>query len=142
MSSPRVPLIFGTMTIGEPGKNGVRNESSEAQEVLDIFFDAGFTALDTARGYGEGTTEKVSPEGLATATRVEQLVFPGALRIKPPQCYSRHQSGSPSTGRSLPGETSCYLQSISRHSQAQKGPHILSACTRPGDPFRGYSEGS
>ena len=61
MPSPRVPLIFGTMTVGEPGKNGVRNQNiGEAQEVIDTFLDAGHTALDTARMYGEGTTERVS----------------------------------------------------------------------------------
>lgn len=61
MSSPRVPLIFGTMTVGEPGKNGIRNQNlQEAQEIIDAFLDAGHTALDTARIYGEGTTEKVS----------------------------------------------------------------------------------
>ncbi|KAF9521128.1 hypothetical protein BS47DRAFT_1286200 [Hydnum rufescens UP504] len=76
MSSPRVPLIFGTMTIGEPGKNGVRNESSEAQEILDVFFDARFTALDTARMYGEGTTEKVLSElNLRNAT-IDTKVVP------------------------------------------------------------------
>jgi aryl-alcohol dehydrogenase-like predicted oxidoreductase len=61
MPSPRVPLVFGTMTIGEPGKNGIRNQDiEEAQGVIDTFLDAGYTALDTARIYGEGTTERVS----------------------------------------------------------------------------------
>ncbi|KAH7930820.1 Aldo/keto reductase [Leucogyrophana mollusca] len=56
----RVPLIFGTMTMGSPGKNGVRtSDQSSCQEILDVFFNYGHTELDTARGYGEGTTEQM-----------------------------------------------------------------------------------
>jgi aflatoxin B1 aldehyde reductase len=60
MSNTRVPLIFGTMTMGSPGKNGVRNSDlAECQEILDVFFSHGHSELDTARMYAEGTTEEV-----------------------------------------------------------------------------------
>ncbi|KAF9246558.1 NADP-dependent oxidoreductase domain-containing protein [Melanogaster broomeanus] len=56
----RIPLIFGTMTMGSPGKNGVRISDQKAcQEVIDIFLGHGHTELDTARVYGGGTTEQM-----------------------------------------------------------------------------------
>ncbi|KAH7913812.1 NADP-dependent oxidoreductase domain-containing protein [Hygrophoropsis aurantiaca] len=55
-----IPLLFGTMTFGFEGKNGVRTSSlTDCQEILDIFFNHGYTELDTARMYAEGTTEQV-----------------------------------------------------------------------------------
>lgn len=49
------------MTMGEPGKNGVRtSDLKECQEILDVFFSHGHKELDTARTYAEGTTEKAS----------------------------------------------------------------------------------
>jgi aflatoxin B1 aldehyde reductase len=46
----RVPLIFGTMIMGEAGKNGVRNSDlNECQTILDTFFSHGHTEIDTAR---------------------------------------------------------------------------------------------
>ncbi|KIJ69419.1 hypothetical protein HYDPIDRAFT_106025 [Hydnomerulius pinastri MD-312] len=48
------------MTMGSPGKNGVRTTDQKAcQEIIDIFLQHGHTELDTARGYGEGTTEQM-----------------------------------------------------------------------------------
>jgi aflatoxin B1 aldehyde reductase len=56
------------MTMGEPGKNGVRNhEEKDCQEILDVFFNHGHTELDTARMYAEGTTEAVSLDSVAHA---------------------------------------------------------------------------
>jgi aflatoxin B1 aldehyde reductase len=49
------------MTIGEKGKNGVRNhDPKECQEIIDTFVRYRHTELDTARMYAEGTTEPVS----------------------------------------------------------------------------------
>jgi aflatoxin B1 aldehyde reductase len=49
------------MTLGFEGKNGVRNPGlEEAQGVLNVFFNHGHTELDTARQYGEGTSEEVN----------------------------------------------------------------------------------
>jgi hypothetical protein len=62
MAKTRVPLLFGTMTIGDAGKNGVRNsDPKEVQDILDTYFSYGHTELDTARMYAEGTTEEVCP---------------------------------------------------------------------------------
>ena len=48
------------MTMGVAGKNGVRNSAlDECQGIFDVFFKHGHTELDTARMYGEGTTESV-----------------------------------------------------------------------------------
>lgn len=55
MGSTRIPLLFGTMTIGSSGKNGVRNsDQAECQEIIDNFLRFKHTELDTARLYGEG----------------------------------------------------------------------------------------
>jgi len=60
MPQPRIPLIFGTMTFGEPGKNGVRTGKLEdCQEILNTFFSHNQWELDTARVYANGTTESV-----------------------------------------------------------------------------------
>ncbi|PVG02311.1 Aldo/keto reductase [Serendipita vermifera] len=72
---PRVPLIFGTMTIGEPGKNGVRTDTLDgAQEILNVFFKHGGKEIDTARMYAEGTTEaclsKLDLHGATVDTKV------------------------------------------------------------------------
>lgn len=79
----RVPLIFGTMTIGDAGKDGVRtSDKDESQQILDVYFGQGHgTELDTARQYGEGTTEAylstLNLHGAALDTKVYP-VQPGA----------------------------------------------------------------
>jgi len=75
--SARVPLIFGTMTIGAEGKNGARNSAiDEAQTIIDTFLDAKYTELDTARMYAEGTTEEyLSKLNLRNAT-IDTKVYP------------------------------------------------------------------
>ncbi|QRW14588.1 aldo/keto reductase family protein [Ceratobasidium sp. AG-Ba] len=73
----RIPLIFGTMTMGAPGKNGVRNaELSECQEILDTFFSHGHTEIDTARMYAEGTTEEYLAQLELGDATVDTKVFP------------------------------------------------------------------
>lgn len=48
------------MTVGFPGKNGVRSSDlKECQEIMDTFFKHGHKELDTARMYAEGTTEQL-----------------------------------------------------------------------------------
>lgn len=48
------------MTLGFAGKSGIRvHDKGESQNILDIFFKYGYKELDTARMYGEGTTEQV-----------------------------------------------------------------------------------
>ncbi|KAF8682172.1 Aldo kereductase [Rhizoctonia solani] len=65
------------MTMGEPGKNGVRNSDlNECQTILDTFFSYGHTEIDTARMYAEGTTEShLSLLNLGAAT-VDTKVYP------------------------------------------------------------------
>lgn len=47
------------MTFGESGKNGVRiSDKKDCQEMIDTFLKYG-KEIDTARMYGEGTTEPV-----------------------------------------------------------------------------------
>ena len=47
------------MTMGYAGKNGVRtSDKQECQDILNTFFKYG-NEIDTARTYGEGTTEQV-----------------------------------------------------------------------------------
>ncbi|KZV91062.1 Aldo/keto reductase [Exidia glandulosa HHB12029] len=73
----RVPLIFGTMTIGEAGRNGVRNSSlEEAQQILDVFFSHGYRELDTARMYAEGTTEQYLPKLDLKGSSIDTKVYP------------------------------------------------------------------
>ena len=48
------------MTLGEPGKVGVRtSDLKDCQEILETFFKHGHKEIDTARIYAEGTTESV-----------------------------------------------------------------------------------
>ncbi|PCH38217.1 Aldo/keto reductase [Wolfiporia cocos MD-104 SS10] len=74
----RVPLIFGTMTLGEAGKNGVRtSDLGECQEILDVFFKPGHRELDTARMYAEGTTEPLLAKlQLPPNATVDTKVYP------------------------------------------------------------------
>ncbi|KAH7340945.1 Aldo/keto reductase [Rhizoctonia solani] len=83
----RIPLIFGTMTIGEAGKNGVRNSAlDECQGILDTFFSHGHTEIDTARMYAEGTTEvHLSRLNLGDAT-VDTKVYPVEPGWHSPEC--------------------------------------------------------
>ncbi|KAG9024461.1 hypothetical protein FRB95_011459 [Tulasnella sp. JGI-2019a] len=54
----RVPLLFGPGLFGQSGAPGVRTtDPAEAQHILDVFFAHGHNELDTARGYGGGTSE-------------------------------------------------------------------------------------
>lgn len=60
------------MTMGERGKNGVRNHNiEECQKIIDSFYAHGHKELDTARMYAEGTTEEVC----ANVSHHEYLFF-------------------------------------------------------------------
>ncbi|KAF8434122.1 NADP-dependent oxidoreductase domain-containing protein [Boletus edulis BED1] len=73
----RVPLLFGTMTFGFEGKNGVRTSSlTQCQEILDVFFTHGHTELDTARVYAEGTTEQILSELNLKDATIDTKVYP------------------------------------------------------------------
>ncbi|KAG8748661.1 hypothetical protein FRC10_000052 [Ceratobasidium sp. 414] len=67
------------MTIGAPGKDGVRSsELGECQSILDAFFCHGHTELDTARMYGQGTTEELGRRLMDTNQYLSQLKLGGA----------------------------------------------------------------
>ncbi|KAG8818234.1 hypothetical protein FRC19_010790 [Serendipita sp. 401] len=73
----RVPLIFGTMTFGHPGKNGVRTDTLEGcQEIVDVFTKHGGKEIDTARMYAEGTAEEVLSQLDLHGATVDTKVYP------------------------------------------------------------------
>ncbi|KAJ6502595.1 Aldo/keto reductase [Mycena sanguinolenta] len=89
MSQTRVPLLFGTMTMGAPGASAVRNsEPAECSEILSVFASHGHTEIDTARMYGGGTTETLLSKLDLGDSSIDTKVYPfkpgdhaaGALR--------------------------------------------------------------
>lgn len=55
-----LPAVFGAMTFGKAGIEGVRvSETKDAEAILDVFQAHGHKEVDTARIYGAGTTEPV-----------------------------------------------------------------------------------
>lgn len=61
MCSPtgKIPVVFGVMTIGKPGVDGVRvTDLSEANKMLDVFQAHQHNEIDTARLYGRGSSEE------------------------------------------------------------------------------------
>lgn len=54
-----LPVVFGAMTFGDPGLEGVRvTEVSGANAILDVFQSHGHVEIDTARMYGGGSSEE------------------------------------------------------------------------------------
>lgn len=48
------------MTMGAQGQGAVRTHKlEECQEIIDLFYKHGHRELDTARAYGNGSTEEV-----------------------------------------------------------------------------------
>ncbi|KAL1947780.1 hypothetical protein VTO73DRAFT_13504 [Trametes versicolor] len=77
MATTKIPLLFGTMTMGEAGKNGVRTaDLKECQEILDTFFSHGHKELDTARVYAEGTTEPLLAKLDLKGATIDTKVYP------------------------------------------------------------------
>ncbi|TFK54931.1 Aldo/keto reductase [Heliocybe sulcata] len=75
--APRVPLLFGTMTMGAPGKNGVRTaDLKECQDILDTYFKYGHRELDTARMYADGTTEDYLSKLDLKGSTIDTKVYP------------------------------------------------------------------
>nr|GAT45964.1 predicted protein [Mycena chlorophos] len=53
-------VVMGAMTFGEAGTNNVRvTDLKDIEAILDVFLSHGHRELDTARVYGDGTSEKV-----------------------------------------------------------------------------------
>ena len=61
MTSPQktsVNIVFGAMTFGKAGKEQVRtSDPKECAEILDVFQSHGHNEVDTARFYGQGSSE-------------------------------------------------------------------------------------
>ncbi|KAJ7470717.1 Aldo/keto reductase [Mycena latifolia] len=75
--STRVPLLFGTMTIGDEGASGVRNSDlTECNDILAVFSSYGHTEIDTARMYGGGTTEKLLSKLDLIDSSIDTKVYP------------------------------------------------------------------
>ncbi|KAI8654199.1 hypothetical protein LRP88_01776 [Fusarium phalaenopsidis] len=57
-STTSLPVVFGAMTIGSSGVDGIRvSDLTEANRMLDVFQLHGHSEVDTARLYGRGSTE-------------------------------------------------------------------------------------
>ncbi|KAI0046105.1 Aldo/keto reductase [Auriscalpium vulgare] len=74
----RIPLVLGGANFGEAGKTAVRvSEVAEAQKIIDAFLSK-YTELDTARLYGDGTSEgllgKVDIRGASIDTKIHPWV--------------------------------------------------------------------
>jgi len=75
----RVPLIFGTMTIGAAGKGAVRTtDPTVAQKILNVFFKHGYKELDTARNYGNGSTEEYLSKLDLQGSTIDTKVYPNS----------------------------------------------------------------
>ncbi|KAA1473816.1 Aldo/keto reductase [Dentipellis sp. KUC8613] len=73
----RISLILGTATIGTAGHTGVRvSDRVSTQRLLDSFFDAGYTEIDAARVYGDGTTEEALGEVDLRGGSVDTKIIP------------------------------------------------------------------
>ncbi|OCH92504.1 Aldo/keto reductase [Obba rivulosa] len=73
----RIPLILGTMTFGEEGKEGVRTpDLADCQRVVDVFVKYGYTEIDTGRTYAEGTAEAYLSNLDLKGAVVDTKVFP------------------------------------------------------------------
>ncbi|KAJ7097971.1 Aldo/keto reductase [Mycena belliarum] len=75
--STRVPLLFGTMTMGEEGVPSVRNsDPQECTDIFAVFAGHGHTEIDTARLYGGGTTEKLLSQLDLNKFSIDTKVYP------------------------------------------------------------------
>ncbi|KAI0064486.1 Aldo/keto reductase [Artomyces pyxidatus] len=75
--SARIPLIFGTGSLGAAGKNAVRvSEVATAQSLIDAYTKK-YAEMDSARLYGDGTTEPLLAQldlhGASVDTKVHPL---------------------------------------------------------------------
>lgn len=74
-AKPHIPLIYGTMGIGDEGTYGNRiHDKAAAQSIINTARENHVTELDTARAYCSGTTERwlqsLDTEGFTIDTKV------------------------------------------------------------------------
>lgn len=73
----RIPLILGTVAIANEGEFGSRiHDLGTAQKFIDVFKSHGHTELDTARLYGEGTTEEMLGKLNCSGLSIDSKCFP------------------------------------------------------------------
>ncbi|KAK6338636.1 hypothetical protein TWF696_009447 [Orbilia brochopaga] len=74
-------IVFGAMSFGKPGTETSRITTvEECTEIIDLFTSRGYTELDTARIYGEGTSEELLGElnWQARGITMETKLYPSA----------------------------------------------------------------
>ncbi|KAK9491677.1 NADP-dependent oxidoreductase domain-containing protein [Lipomyces doorenjongii] len=78
-----VNVVFGAMTIGKPGLEGIRvNTLEDTAAILDVFVQHGHTEVDTARAYGQGSSEEYlgNIEWQKRGLRMDTKLYPTASR--------------------------------------------------------------
>ncbi|EJU05758.1 Aldo/keto reductase [Dacryopinax primogenitus] len=80
MVHSRVPLLFGTASIGAPGQAAVRvSDLDTAQKMLHVFLlKYNYRELDSARVYGGGTTEQYLSQLELRGATVDTKSYPSA----------------------------------------------------------------
>lgn len=88
----KINIVFGSMTFGRPNTKGARvHTAEEAAKILDIFQKHGFNEIDTARTYGNGSTEEMLSE---LDWQKRHLVMDTKLypNLDPPKLYESHDA--------------------------------------------------
>ncbi|KDQ09335.1 hypothetical protein BOTBODRAFT_117286 [Botryobasidium botryosum FD-172 SS1] len=72
----RVPLLYGTGGFGVVGTETRIHEPAQAQELVDVFVKHGYSRFDTARYYGQGTSEKIIAQLDLKGATVDTKIIP------------------------------------------------------------------
>jgi len=72
----RVPLLYGTGGFGVLGTETRIHEPAKAQELVDVLVKHGYFGLDTARFYGNGTSEKIIAQLDLKGATVDTKILP------------------------------------------------------------------
>ncbi|KAJ5686247.1 hypothetical protein N7536_008866 [Penicillium majusculum] len=76
-------LVFGSMNIGEPGDGRTRVHTlEEAKQMVDLFKSYGHVDIDTARIYGDGSSETFLGNLNLTDVNLDTKLFPSAANPK------------------------------------------------------------
>ncbi|KAJ5094432.1 Aldo/keto reductase [Penicillium angulare] len=93
-----VKVIFGAMTIGKPGVEMTRIQSLDGTKaILDMFQKYGHDTVDTARVYGEGSSEEYlgALDCPTRGIKLDTKLYPTALRpaLSPEDIYHHSPEG-------------------------------------------------
>ncbi|CAI7574354.1 unnamed protein product [Penicillium discolor] len=76
-------LVFGSMNIGEPGDGRTRVHTlEEAKQMVELFKSYGHVDIDTARIYGDGSSETFLGNLNLTDVNLDTKLFPSAANPK------------------------------------------------------------